>query len=233
MPRCAPTSRATASPATSRARSRRASAGASIASSPTSGVSSGSIRSTGSMATTPAAAVTRPRTASATRSRSRSASTTTASSGPGRTGPRNQRRAPMAINAAFYPTLMWNSRFIARVRRSVRQQSRLRVSRTGRNHAVRICRTCSPRRRSSRRRSASKPRGSTSPAATTTSAARCCDGSTRAPTTARSSRGCFPKSRPADRSRTTTSRARSPSSSSRSCSPTPRSIVMHAACGTR
>jgi cytochrome c peroxidase len=33
--------------------------------------------------------------------------------GPDRTGPRNQRRAPMAINAAFYPTLMWNSRFFA------------------------------------------------------------------------------------------------------------------------
>jgi cytochrome c peroxidase len=33
--------------------------------------------------------------------------------GPGRTGPRNQRRSPMVINAAFYPTLMWNSRFRA------------------------------------------------------------------------------------------------------------------------
>ncbi len=33
--------------------------------------------------------------------------------GPGRAGPRNQRRTPMAINAAFYPTLMWNSRFHA------------------------------------------------------------------------------------------------------------------------
>lgn len=33
--------------------------------------------------------------------------------GPGRTGPRNQRRTPMAINTAFYPTLMWNSRFHA------------------------------------------------------------------------------------------------------------------------
>jgi cytochrome c peroxidase len=31
--------------------------------------------------------------------------------GPDRRGPRNQRRTPMAINAAFYPTLMWNSRF--------------------------------------------------------------------------------------------------------------------------
>ena len=31
--------------------------------------------------------------------------------GPGRTGPRNQRRSPMVINTAFYPTLMWNSRF--------------------------------------------------------------------------------------------------------------------------
>lgn len=33
--------------------------------------------------------------------------------GPGRTGPRNQRRSPMVINTAFYPTLMWNSRFHA------------------------------------------------------------------------------------------------------------------------
>ena len=31
--------------------------------------------------------------------------------GPHRTGPRNQRRTPMAINSAFLPTLMWNSRF--------------------------------------------------------------------------------------------------------------------------
>jgi cytochrome c peroxidase len=33
--------------------------------------------------------------------------------GPERRGPRNQRRAPMMINTAFYPTLMWNSRFSA------------------------------------------------------------------------------------------------------------------------
>ena len=33
--------------------------------------------------------------------------------GPHRRGPRNQRRTPMAINTAFYPTLMWNSRFHA------------------------------------------------------------------------------------------------------------------------
>src|SRR5262245_49952879 len=31
--------------------------------------------------------------------------------GPGRTGPRNQRRTPMVINNAFYPKLMWNGRF--------------------------------------------------------------------------------------------------------------------------
>jgi cytochrome c peroxidase len=31
--------------------------------------------------------------------------------GPHRAGPRNQRRTPMAINAAFFPNLMWNSRF--------------------------------------------------------------------------------------------------------------------------
>lgn len=33
--------------------------------------------------------------------------------GPGRTGPRNQRRTPLAANAALYPALMWNSRFAA------------------------------------------------------------------------------------------------------------------------
>ncbi len=33
--------------------------------------------------------------------------------GPDRTGPRNQRRSPTVINTAFYPTLMWNSRFHA------------------------------------------------------------------------------------------------------------------------
>lgn len=31
--------------------------------------------------------------------------------GPDRRGPRNQRRSPMVLNAAFFPTLMWNSRF--------------------------------------------------------------------------------------------------------------------------
>jgi cytochrome c peroxidase len=33
--------------------------------------------------------------------------------GPHRTGPRNQRRTPLAANTALYPTLMWNSRFTA------------------------------------------------------------------------------------------------------------------------
>ena len=33
--------------------------------------------------------------------------------GPHRSGPRNQRRAPMLLNNAFYPRLMWNSRFKA------------------------------------------------------------------------------------------------------------------------
>ena len=31
--------------------------------------------------------------------------------GPDRTGPRNQRRAPLILNNVFYPALMWNSRF--------------------------------------------------------------------------------------------------------------------------
>jgi cytochrome c peroxidase len=31
--------------------------------------------------------------------------------GPARSGPRNQRRAPSAVNAAFFPKLMWNGRF--------------------------------------------------------------------------------------------------------------------------
>jgi cytochrome c peroxidase len=33
--------------------------------------------------------------------------------GPDRAGPRNQRRTPMVINTAFFPNLMWNSRFAA------------------------------------------------------------------------------------------------------------------------
>ncbi|MDF3036328.1 MAG: hypothetical protein K0S28_1602, partial [Paucimonas sp.] len=33
--------------------------------------------------------------------------------GPGRKGPRNQRRTPSVINTAFYPGLMWNARFNA------------------------------------------------------------------------------------------------------------------------
>src|SRR5205085_11859587 len=33
--------------------------------------------------------------------------------GPDRAGPRNMRRAPMVINTAFFPSLMWNSRFAA------------------------------------------------------------------------------------------------------------------------
>ena len=33
--------------------------------------------------------------------------------GPNREGPRNMRRSPMVINSAFYPDLMWNSRFSA------------------------------------------------------------------------------------------------------------------------
>lgn len=33
--------------------------------------------------------------------------------GPGRTGPHNQRRAPSILNAAFFPRLMWDSRFAA------------------------------------------------------------------------------------------------------------------------
>jgi cytochrome c peroxidase len=33
--------------------------------------------------------------------------------GPDRSGPRNQRRTPSVVNTAFYPNLMWNSRFAA------------------------------------------------------------------------------------------------------------------------
>jgi cytochrome c peroxidase len=34
--------------------------------------------------------------------------------GPDRSGPRNQRRSPSPVNAAFYPKLMWNGRFRSR-----------------------------------------------------------------------------------------------------------------------
>ena len=63
--------------------------------------------------TTPAPAVTRQPTDSVTRSRSPSGIDNNGIVGPHRTGPRNQRRTPLAINTALYPTLMWNSRFVA------------------------------------------------------------------------------------------------------------------------
>ena len=43
--------------------------------------------------------------------------------GPHRTGPRNQRRTPMAINTPFFPTLMWNSRFASLSRDPFRNES--------------------------------------------------------------------------------------------------------------
>jgi cytochrome c peroxidase len=36
--------------------------------------------------------------------------------GPNRSGPRNQRRTPTVVNTAFFPTLMWNSRFASLAR---------------------------------------------------------------------------------------------------------------------
>jgi cytochrome c peroxidase len=33
--------------------------------------------------------------------------------GPGRKGPRNQRRSPLVANTAFYPALTWTPRFVA------------------------------------------------------------------------------------------------------------------------
>ena len=33
--------------------------------------------------------------------------------GPGRTGPRNQRRSPLVVNTALYPAMMWNGRFVS------------------------------------------------------------------------------------------------------------------------
>ena len=67
--------------------------------------------------------------------------------GPGRTGPRNQRRTPMVINTAFYPTLMWNSRFFAR--RAIRSTTAPgSCSRRRRASLFPISRICSRPRRS-------------------------------------------------------------------------------------
>jgi cytochrome c peroxidase len=48
--------------------------------------------------------------------------------GPDRMGPRNQRRTPLVVNTAFYPTLMWNSRFAALS--GLQKGSRFPLSRT-------------------------------------------------------------------------------------------------------
>ena len=75
--------------------------------------------------------------------------------GPGRRGPRNQRRTPMAINTAFYPTLMWNSRFRALSGDPFDNGAGFPFP-PPKGRRSRTCRTCSRRRRSSRRPSASR-----------------------------------------------------------------------------
>ena len=79
--------------------------------------------------------------------------------GPDRTGPRNQRRTPMVMNTAFYPSadVELALRMRSRAIRSITAPASL--SRAGRACRSRICRTCSRRRRSSRRPSASRSRG--------------------------------------------------------------------------
>ena len=111
--------------------------------------------------------------------------------GPGRTGPRNQRRSPMVINAVFYPTLMWNSRFNAR---SVTRSITVPVSSfpTRKGCHCRTSRTCSRRRRSSRRPSASRSPVSPFRAVTMTFETRSCVVSTAPRTTANCSRARSP-----------------------------------------
>ena len=141
------------------ARSRRGSAAASITSSPTSAACCGSIRSGGLNDDNTCAGCHSPTNGFGDTQSIAIGIDNNGVVGPGRTGPRNQRRTPMVINTAFYPTLMWNSRFHAPLRRPVRQRRRLRLSRTRKGCHCRTCRTCSPRRRSSRRPSASRSAG--------------------------------------------------------------------------
>jgi cytochrome c peroxidase len=56
--------------------------------------------------------------------------------GPGRTGPRNQRRTPMVINNAFFPKLMWNGRFRSPSGDPVRQLAGLPLPGAGVEHEV-------------------------------------------------------------------------------------------------
>ena len=90
--------------------------------------------------------------------------------GPAEAGPRNQRRTPMAINTAFYPTLMWNSRFHAPSGDPFDNRGGFVFPAPEGTTSVVPAASCSRRRRSFRRPSESKPPDSTFPATTTTSA---------------------------------------------------------------
>ena len=96
--------------------------------------------------------------------------------GPDRSGPRNMRRAPMILNTAFYPELMWNSRFSAAVGRTLSTTPRGSRSRRRRVPRSPTSTTCSRRRHSSLRPSGPRWPVSTSRATTTRSEPRWCAG---------------------------------------------------------
>ena len=91
-------------------------------------------------------------------------------------GPRNKRRAPMVLNTAFFPSLMWNSRFASLSGDPFDNSAGFLFPPPEGTLALAICRTCSSRRRSSRRPSAPRWPASRSPATTTRSAPRWCAG---------------------------------------------------------
>ena len=81
--------------------------------------------------------------------------------GPHRSGPRNQRRTPTAANSAFYPNLMWNSRF-ASLSGDPSITARVSCSRSPKGCRFPISRNCSWRRHSFRLRNVRKSPGSSS-----------------------------------------------------------------------
>ena len=96
--------------------------------------------------------------------------------GPDRSGPRNMRRTPMIINSAFYPRLMWNSRFLSLSGDPFDNSAGLQFPDAGGSQRFPTSHICSRRRRSFHRPSARRWPVSRFPATTTRSGLRCSTG---------------------------------------------------------
>ena len=131
--------------------------------------------------------------------------------GPNRAGPRNQRRTPMIVNSAFFPNLMWNSRFASLSNDPFDNSAGLLfpppegLTLSYLPHLLVAQAFIPPTERV-------EVAGFISPETISTSVTRCCDGSTTSRNTGGGLAGSFRRCGMAARSTSTCSGSRSPNS---------------------